>query len=67
LRILATENRQEGLDVECIERAFGGEGGGFVADMKSSVVEQYIGFYALAAEGEGGVKGDGAPVVVVGV
>lgn len=35
--------------------------------MKSSVVEPYVGFYALAAEGEGGVEGDGAPVVVVGV
>lgn len=36
-------------------------------DVEGVVVEPDVGFGADAAVGEGGVVGDGAPVVVVGV
>ena len=38
-----------------------------MADVQGLVVEPDVGFGADAAVGEGGVEGEGAPVVVVGV
>ena len=65
--VLSREDGEEGLDVECIESSGGGQGTGFVADVEGAVDQRDVCFDGGAADAEGGVEGDGAPVVVVGV
>lgn len=38
-----------------------------MSDVQGSIVEPYVCFDRDRADGEGGVEGDGSPVVVVGV
>lgn len=66
-RVLLVQHTQDRLDVEAVECPGGGEGGFFVSDVQGGVVEPDVCFDAYGSGAEGGIEGEGAPVVVVGV
>jgi hypothetical protein len=61
------EDRNDRVDVKAGEGTGGSKGGGVVTDIQGVAVEPDVGFYGDGTDGEGGVEGDVAPVVVVGV
>jgi len=65
--VLALDDGEDGLDVQRVEGAGCCQRGLFVAYVEGAIDEPDVSFDGDAAYTEGGVEGNVAPVVVVGV